>query len=92
MLLTRGPQKERQDMDHVVMAAPMASIQGLQCTAVTQIPDQRMIPSLWKGHKSKINGYEESEVEEAANDQVDLQPPYPPEMWHIDTQESTKMT
>ena len=35
MVLTRGPQKGRQDMDHVMMAAPMASIQGLQCTAVT---------------------------------------------------------
>ena len=85
MLLTRGPQEERQDMDHMVMAAPMASIQGLQCTAVTQIPDQRMTPSPWKGHKSKINGYEESEVEKAANDQVDLQPPYPLGMWHRDT-------
>ena len=31
MLLTRGPQKERQDMEKRVMAAPMVSIQDDSC-------------------------------------------------------------
>lgn len=61
-------------MDHVVMAAPRVSIQSscpapqrvLQWTAVTQILNERMTPSLWKGHKCKINEGEGSEAEKAA--------------------------